>query len=186
MNKVLKLKSAAAILVSVFCLVFFTVEANAQKRRTTTKKTTKTKTPAKTTAPVVTNTVEIKEGAEKVSIQIKNVSKFVYLLGGIARAIEDLDAEAQNRRISQSSVEANNKNKLAVIQGIRNLRAGIAALEIDFRTKIALRTYLTQIQGVTDMVGNAEYQAENGQFTESGKTLLLVIERLTDTLVVLP
>jgi hypothetical protein len=36
------------------------------------------------------------------------------------------------------------------------------------------------------MTGTAEDQASAGQLRESGKTLLLVIEKLADTLAVLP
>lgn len=180
-----KLNSAFKFLAIILCLTVFSVAASAQKRKTTTKKPTTTK---KTTAVVVpvNNVLEIRGGADKVSIQIKNVSRFVYLLGGIAKAIEDLDKEAKTRKVSQASLDANNKNKQAVIQGIQNIRAGLIALEIEFRTKPALRNYNFQIQGVSDLTANAEIQATNGQFTEAGKTLLLVIERLSDTLVALP
>ncbi len=174
-----KLNSTIKFLVIILCLATFSLMANAQKRKpTTAKKPTTTTTTAGNT--------EIKAGAEKVSIQIKNVSKFIYLLGGIARTIEDLDREAQTRKISQASMEANNKNKQAVIHGIQNLRAGLVALEIEFRTKPALKNYLLQLQGISDLAGNAEDQAVNGQFSESGKTLLVVIEKLSDTLVALP
>ncbi len=179
MNK--KLNSTVKILLIMLCVTTFAMTANAQtkKKKTTTKKPT-------TASTVGGNATEIRSGAEKVSIQIKNVSKFVYLLGGIARAIEDLDQEAQTRRISQASIDANNKNKQAVIQGIKNIRAGLVALEIEFRTKASLKNYLFQINGVSNLAANAEDQAANGQITESGKTLLLVVEKLSDTLVALP
>ena len=52
--------------------------------------------------------------------------------------------------------------------------------------QLALKNYQFQISGISDLAANAEDQATNGQFTESGKTLLLVIEKLSDTLVALP
>ncbi|MBX7171160.1 MAG: hypothetical protein K1X72_09390 [Pyrinomonadaceae bacterium] len=177
-----KLNSAIKFLVIILCVTTFVWTANAQKKKPATTKKTTTTAPATTTL----NTAEIKAGADKVSIQIKNVSKFVYLLGGIARTIEDLDKEAKTRKISQTAIDANNKNKQAVIQGIQNIRAGLVALEIEFRTKPALRNYQFQISGISDLAANAEDQAANGQITESGKTLLLVIEKLSDTLVALP
>lgn len=179
----IKSNSVFKFLAIILCFTCFSVAANAQKK--TTKKPTTTK---KTTAvsASVNNLTEIRGGADKVSIQIKNVSKFVYLLGGIAKTIEDLDKEAKTKKISQVSLEANNKNKQAVIQGIQNLRAGLVALEIEFRTKPALKNYNFQLQGISDLAANAEVQASGGQFTESGKTLLFVIEKLSDTLVALP
>jgi hypothetical protein len=168
------------ILVVTLTITAFSLTAVAQKKRPVTKKPTTT---AKTTT---TNAMEIKGGAEKVSIQVKNVSKFIYLLGGVARGIEDIDKEAKTGKVSKTVLDKNAGFKQSVIQGISNLRAGLVALEIEFRTKPALKNYLFQVQGVSDLAANAENQAVNGQFTESGKTLLLVIEKLSDTLVAMP
>ena len=164
------------------CLLCLIVSAQAQKRRTSTKKTRTNAAVNKT--PI--NNLEIKSGAEKVSTQIKNVSKFVYSLGGVAQVIEDLDKEIAARKASRNAPELNAKIKQDVITSIRNLRAGLVALEIEFRTKPGLKNYLFQIQGISDMAGRAEDQATDGQFTESGKTLLMVVEKLSDTLVALP
>ena len=161
------------------CLVCFILSAQAQKRRTSTKKPTVAATTTATTA-------EIKSGAEKVSTQLKNVSKFIYNLGGVARVIEDLDKEIAARKASRNAPELNAKIKQDVISSIKNLRAGLVALEIEFRTKPALKNYLFQIQGISDMSGRVEDQATEGQFTESGKTLLMVVEKLSDTLAALP
>ncbi len=175
--KIILIKSTAVFA----CLLCLTLAANAQKRRTTSKKTTR---PAAVATP--TNTAEIKAGAEKVSTQIKNVSKFIYNLGDVARIIEDLDKEIAARKASRNAPELNAKIKRDVLTSIKNVRAGLVALEIEFRTKPALKNYLFQIQGISDMSGTAEDQAANGQFTESGKTFLLVIEKLADTLAALP
>ena len=60
------------------------------------------------------------------------------------------------------------QKQTGVVTTIKNLRAGFAALEIEFRTKPALKPYLFQIQGISDMTGVAEDQASAGQLTESG------------------
>ena len=167
------------VLLCLGCLAF---SVNAQKRRSTSKKPKATTT--ETVAPAAN--LEIKDGAKKVSIQIKNVSKFIYVLGGVAKGIEDIDKEAKTRRVSQEILDKNAQFKKDVLQSIRNLRAGLAALEVEFRTKPGLKNYLFQIQGITDMSGLAEDQATTGKFSESGKTLLLIIEKLSDTLAALP
>jgi hypothetical protein len=172
--------STVKILAVILFLAGLSMTANSQTRKRPAPK----KTPAPST-PVI-NTAEIRTGSDKISIQIKNVSKFVFLLGGIARTIEDLDKESKTRKISQASIDANNKNKQAVIQGIRNIRAGLIALENEFNTKPALRLYSVRVGGISTMVAEAEVQASGGQITESGKTLLLVIERLSDALAALP
>ncbi len=173
-------KSLTKFAVSALCLLCFVFTADAQKRRTRSKstKSAATKTPPANAA--------IRNGAEKVSTQIKNVSKFIYVLGGIAKGIEDIDKSAKTGRLSRDVTSKNAQFKQDVIQSIRNLRAGLVALEIEFRTNPALKNYLIQIQGISDMSGTAEDQATAGQLNEAGKTLLLVIEKLSDTLAALP
>ena len=165
------------------CFMFLTFDASAQRRKTT-KSTRTTKAAPPAAAP--TSSAEIRSGAEKVSVQIKNASKFIFLLGGVAKGIEDIDKEIKAGRASREVTAKNNQFKQDVIQSIRNLRAGMVALEIEFRTKPALKNYLFQIQGISDMSGVAEDQAAAGQLTESGKTLLLLIEKLSDTAAALP
>lgn len=166
--------------VVVLCLLCLTSAADAQKRRTRSK-TTKAAT---TTVP--TANAEIRSGADKVSTQIKNVSKFIFVLGSVAKGIEDIDKQVKTGKVSREIADKNAQFKQDVLQSIRNLRAGLVALEIEFRTKPALKNYLFQIQGISDMTGTAEDQAMAGQLTESGKTLLFVIEKLSDTLAALP
>lgn len=169
-----------AILVA--CLLCLALTVNAQKRRTTSKKVTKSSTASTQAA----NAAEVKASAEKVSIQIKNVSKFIYVLGGIAQGIQDVDNDVKAKKASKNAIDLNNKSKQSVVASIRNLRAGLDALEQDFSTKPALRAYLLQIEGISGISAAAEEQANAGQFVESGKTLLQVIEKLSDTLAAMP
>jgi hypothetical protein len=177
-------KNLNKLLVLCLCLLCLSLTVSAQRKKTTTRKTTTR--PATTATPTVTSNLEIKTGAEKVSTQIMNVTKFIYTLGGVARGIEDADKDAKAGKLSKPVVDKNTQFKGQVIQSIRNLQAGLAALEVEFRTKPGLRPYLLQIQGITDLSGTAEAQASGGQFTASGKTLLLVVEKLSTTLVAMP
>jgi hypothetical protein len=161
-------------------LVIFSIDADGQTRRTT-------RPPAKPTVAVTNSTpsaaaAEMKAGAEKVSIQIKNVTKFLYLLGGVARGIEDID---NDRNANRAARDANETNKRNLIQTIRNLRAGLATLEVEFRTKDPLKKHLSVIQGITDLTAQTEDLALSGRFSDSGKPLLTVVEKLSDTLVAL-
>ena len=164
------------------CLLCLAFSVEAQKRRPTAKRTVK---PAATAAKSA-NSFEIKQGAVKVATQLKNVSRFIYNLGSVARVIEDLDRDIAARKASRNANALNAKNKQSVLTTLQNLRAGLVALEIEFRTKPALKNYLFQIQGISDMAGLAEDQAADGQLTEAGRTLLMVVEKLSDTLVALP
>lgn len=175
-----------AVLVSLAFVFALSLSAEAQNRRTSAKNRTASKgkrTPARRAAA---SGSEAKMTSEKVSSQIKNVTKFLYALGGIARDVEDIDTATRAKRVSQETIEKNDRFKQSIMLSIRNLRAGLASLEVEFRTKPALRGYLGNIQGITDLSGRAEDLAIEGKFTDSGKALLLVIDKLADTLAALP
>ena len=180
-------KNVQRVTLLCLCLLLLSLTAAAQKRRAP-RRTTPKPAPTAATTTAAANAAEIRATSNKVSIQIMNVTKFIYTLGGIARSIEDTDKEVvairQARRTVdkklQTVVDKNAQYKQAIIQSIRNLRAGLAALETEFNAKPALRPYVFQIQGT------AEDQANGGQLSESGKTLLLVVEKLSNTLAAMP
>jgi hypothetical protein len=159
----------------------FAGSAVAQKKKPVRRTTTKT---TSTTTP--TNALEIRQSADKVSIQIKNVTKFIYVLGGVARGIEDADKDAKAGKLSKPVIDKNNQFKQDVINSIRSLKAGLAALEVEFKTKPSLKNYSFQIQGITELSNQSEDLATAGRFTDSGKVLLTVVEKLSDTLVAMP
>lgn len=174
MNKTKFLTFAAIVLLAL------AVSAQAQRR---TKKTTPKTTPAATTAAA---TADIRAGALKVSIQLNNMAKFNYFLGRIATGLEDMDAAARKTPLKEPTLTTHRTNKQTVVQGIRNFRAGLAALEVEFRTNVNLKRFQFQIGGIADLVGQSEELAAGGQFTESGRVLLQVIQKLSDTLVAMP
>ncbi len=159
-------------------LLTFAVSADAQR-----KKTTRKTTPTPTTT---TGSLEMKQSAEKVSIQLKNVTTFLYKLGGVASAIEALETDAKANKLSKPQLDKFTQQKQAVITSIRNLKAGLAALEVEFRTKPAIKAYLLQIQGVTELGTQAEDLATAGRFTDSGRVLVSIVEKLADTLAAMP
>lgn len=172
----MKIIKTAFLLVLTF--VLFTTAATAQRKKPSVKPSA--------APPVTAASLEIRNGAEKVSIQIKNVSKFLYTLGGIAVRIEDVDHEAKAKTVARATLDINAENKQRVMQAIRNLRAGIAALEVEFRTTPALTKYLIKINGITEISAETESLASAGNFSEAGKPLLALIEKLSDVLVAMP
>lgn len=163
-------------------LLTFAVSADAQRKRTTRKTTPTTRT----TPTPTTSSLEMREGANKVSIQLKNVTTFLYKLGSVASAIEALEADAKANKLSRPQLDKFTQQKQAVITSIRNLKAGLAALEVEFRTKPGIRTYLLQIQGVTDLGTQSEDLAAAGRFADSGRVLVSIVEKLADTLAAMP
>jgi hypothetical protein len=142
--------------------------STAQKRRST----------ASTTAA---STVQ-HDGAMRVADQIKILSRFIYLLGGVAKGLEGVDDAARRNEASQPVLEQAKRNKITVRTSIQAVREGLDKLEIDFRTTPELERYYVKLVGVAAGAANAEDQAAADQFDKAGRTLLDVINRLTDAL----
>ncbi len=160
----------------------FAVSASAQTKKPAPKKPVTTPKVV-TTSTLPTSSATASAGAQKVSIQIKNVTKFIYALGGIAQGIEAIDKDT---RANKAAKDANATNKAEVIQAIRNLRAGLVALEVEFRANATLKKFLPHIQGITELSAESEDLATAGRFSAAGKPLLLVVEKLSDTLAAMP
>ena len=172
----------------VLALGFFSVTADAQKRKTPVRRTTAKKPPATRTAvakPAVTATMIVTK--TKVANQLSNVNQFINVLGPIAQGIETTDNDVKARRnVSRSLTDQNEENKRKVIQAIRNLKSGLVTLETDFRTKPDLKKYLINIQGISDLTAQSEDAAIAGKFVSAKDPLRTVAKRLSDTLAVMP
>ena len=85
-------------IIVVICIVMFlstATMAQSRARRTTKHPATTSKTTTTTEAAATVRT----EGATRIASQIKSLSKFLYLVGGVVRGIEAIDAEIFHRGI---------------------------------------------------------------------------------------
>ena len=121
-------------------------------------------------------------GAQRVADQIKVLTRFIYLLGGVAKGLEGVDDAAQRNEASPAIIEQAAKNKATVRNSIQSVREGLDKLEIDFRTTPELQRYYIKLAGVAAGAANAEDQAAANQFDKAGRTLLDVVNHLTDVL----
>ncbi|HTK26590.1 MAG TPA: hypothetical protein VL327_08530 [Pyrinomonadaceae bacterium] len=171
----------AAVMIAAISI--FAVTATAQKRTTKRKYPT---TPKVVTTNNVSTGSDVAKAKETVNNQIKNITKFVDVLGPIAQGIESVDNDAKTKKLKKETLDTNAANKQKVILAIKNLRAGLEALENDFTTKPALKKFLPKIQGISPLGVQSELLAKSNRFSESRKPLLTVVEKLTDTLAVMP
>jgi hypothetical protein len=125
---------------------------------------------------------ETQAGRDRLSGQIKTLTQFLYLLGGITKGIEASDLAARNREASSASIEQNERNKARVRESIRNVRDGLDKLERDFRGDAGLRTYYQYLAGVAAIAETAENQAAANRFDEAGRSLLKAVNQLADAL----
>jgi len=121
-------------------------------------------------------------GATKVADQIKNLTRFVYLLGGVAKGIEQVDEAAKKNEASPTALQQNDQNKTTVKTSLRNVREGLDQLEIYFRSTPELEGYYLKLAGSASGAASAEDLAAAGRFDQAGRTLLGVVNRLTDVL----
>jgi|SRR5687767_8257480 len=121
-------------------------------------------------------------GAGRVAEQIKTLTRFIYVLGGVAKGLEGVDDAARRNEASPAIMEQAKQNKVTVRTSIRKVREGLDQLESEFSSSMELRRYYTRLAGVASGAAAAEEQAANNQFDRAGRSLIDVVNRLTDVL----
>ena len=163
------------IAVLIMTIILFPTAGFSQTRKRTTNKSSRTNTPAKAT--------EIQRaGAARVADQIKILTRFIYLLGGVAKGLESVDDAARRNEASPAILKQAEQNKATVRASIQKVKEGLDKLEIDFRTTPELQRYYIKLAGVAAGAATAEEEAAANQFDKAGRTLLEVVNHLTDVL----
>jgi len=168
-------------LIVPICILLLSTAALSQTRSRTTKRGTQAAKPAASRASAEAKTA----GATKVADQIKNLTRFVYLLGGVAKGIEQVDEAARKNEASPAALQQNEQNKATVKTSLENVRLGLDQLEIYFRSTPELQGYYTKLVGSASGAAAAEDQAAAGRVDQAGRTLLGVVNRLTDVLLLM-
>jgi hypothetical protein len=137
--------------------------------------------PSRSSAAPPTSNIQ-RQGATRVADQIKTLTRFIYLLGGVAKGLEGVDDAARRQEASPAILEQAKQNKATVRTSIQSVREGLDKLEIDFRTTPELQRYYIKLAGVASGAATAEEQAAANQFDKAGRTLLGVVNHLTDVL----
>src|SRR5256712_10261614 len=167
-------------LIVPICILLLSTVSFAQTRSRTTKRGTQS---AKTQKNSPQPGAEAKtNGATRVADQIKNLTRLVYLLGGVAKGIEQVDEAARTNAASPAALQQNEQNKAVVKTSLRNVREGLDQLEVYFRGTPELEGYYLKLAGSASGAATAEDQAAAGHFDQAGRTLLGVVNRLTDVL----
>ncbi|MEP6569057.1 MAG: hypothetical protein ABJC10_04720 [Acidobacteriota bacterium] len=145
-----------------------------------TRKRTTTKSMRATTAPKAGEVQ--RAGAARVADQIKILTRFIYLLGGVAKGLETVDDATRRNEASAVIVDQARQNKATVRASIQSVKEGLDKLEIDFRATPELQRYYIKLAGVAAGAANAEDLAAANQFDKAGRALLEVVNHLTDVL----
>ena len=171
------------LVTAAICLLVFSITGASQTRSRTARRGTAPKSTASSTeesASAIHN-----EGASKVAIQIKNLSAFLYLLGGVAKGMQELDATAKSGNASPAAIQQNEQNKAKIKASFEDFRVGLDNLETYFNSTPGLKSYYLKLAGSAEGAANAESLAAAGKFDRAGRSLLGVLNRLTDTLAIM-
>jgi hypothetical protein len=172
------LKQSVALLLTVILLS--PVTTLSQKRRRSSR------TPTKSTASAQRSAQTLRAGKSRVANQVKKLTHFTYLLGGVAKGIEQTDLAISRNEAPPAIVEQSRRNKTTVTSSLRTLREDLDKLEIEFRTTPELQRYYMKLAGSAAGAATAEELAAAGQYDRAGRNLLGVVNRLTDVLVEMP
>jgi hypothetical protein len=129
---------------------------------------------------------EVNNLKEKISIQLKNLSKFIFALSGITKSIEDIDRDIKTGRVSQLVIRLNEQNRQKTIASLNNLLIGISNLEKEFLRNASFSNNQILIQEISDLTNSAQNTTKAGEFKKAGDTLLILFNKLTDLLAIKP
>jgi hypothetical protein len=124
-------------------------------------------------------------GATRVAEQIKLLTRFIYVLGSVKSGLDVADEAARRNEASPTAVQQTQQSKARVRTTIQDLRIGLDKLEIDFRATPELQPYYIKLAGVAAGAAKAEEEAAANQFDRAGRSLLDVVNRLADVLVIM-
>jgi hypothetical protein len=163
------------IIVAIACIMLLPATVFGQTKKRNTARRPRVVAPQKTAEAV-------RQGATHVADQIKILTRFIYLLGGVAQGLEQVDEAIRRHEASPAAIEQTQKSKAKLKASLRDVRAGLEKLELDFHTTPELGLYYIKLSGVAADAATAEQQAGADQFDQAGRSLLGVVNRLTDVL----
>lgn len=121
--------------------------------------------------------------ASQIAEQINNVSKFIFVYGKIANGLEIAEEQAKKGQTTPAIQAKYKESKDALIANIRGLRAGLDNLVKVFQANPRLQIQYLKLSYAAEAAANSEKLAAAGNYDDAGKSLVLVVERLTDTII---
>lgn len=170
----MKRYSTTVLLVVLAAVLAFPLASIAQKKSPAKRRPAAAK-------PTPTPTPDTKIEAGQVAEQIKNFSKFIYVYGKVVNGLEVAEDQAKQNKMSPTAAEKNQQSRDALVRSIRNLKVGLDGVARNFQNNPRLQVQYLKIAFAVDAANDAEKFATAGRYDEAGKALVIVIERLTDT-----
>jgi hypothetical protein len=141
------------------------------------------KRPTRGAKPTPSPTPDMRAEASGVAAQIRNVANFLYVYGKVVNTLEVAEEQAKNNQTSPEIQAKNKKSKEMLVASISGVRAGLENLANGFQANPRLQVQYLKIAYATEAALDAERFAAAGRYQDAGKSLVTVVERLTDTII---
>ena len=133
-------------------------------------------------APPESNTA-LREAKGRVADQIKNLTRFIYLYGRVSNGIETTEDQAKRGGMPSDQVTGlTSRSKATLGNTLKNIREGLEQLETYFRSTPEVERFYGRLAGVAASAADAEDKAAANQLDQAGRSLIEVVNRLTDAL----
>jgi hypothetical protein len=142
---------------------------SSRRARSASNRTQSTQAPSQATSAA----------APRVAEQIKSLGRFLYLYGPISKELASGESGAQG---NQSAAEALQRNRAKLRDVFRGYSVQMDELETMFSSSPELRLYYARLLGVAAGATQAEEAVAAGRYDQGGRSLLDVMNRLTDVL----
>jgi hypothetical protein len=121
--------------------------------------------------------------AAQVAAQIKNVSNFIYVYGKVVNSLQVAEEQMKTDQASPEIKARNKENKDKLIVSMNRLRAGLEGLANGFEGNPRMQVQYLKLAYATEASFDAERLAAAGRYEEAGRSLVTVVERLTDAII---
>jgi hypothetical protein len=164
---------------AVACVVLSSVPAVSQTKR---------RSPKQSAASFAEKQqAEMQAGREQIAAQVKTLTQFLYLFGGISKSLEIAEGAKgiRDESVAGMSSAQIEQTKTKVRDSIAGVRKGLEQLESSFRLNPVLQSHYPTLAGVSRFAQTAETQASAGSFDQAGRSLIAAVSKLTDALTAL-
>ncbi|HEY8459217.1 MAG TPA: hypothetical protein VIM99_02495 [Blastocatellia bacterium] len=170
--------------ISIFtAIILVTLGAASQAPSFAQKQRGKKPASATKSKPTPTPTPDMRSEAAQVAAQIKNVSNFIYVYGKVVNSLQIAEEQMKNDQVSPEAQARNQENKDKLITSMNKLRSGLENLASGFEGNQRMQVQYLKLAYATEASFDAERLAAAGRYEEAGRSLVAVVERLTDAII---
>jgi hypothetical protein len=167
--------------ISIFTAIILITLGGASQAPSFAQKQKQKKSGAAKSKPAPTPDMRVE--AAKVAEQIKYISNFIYVYGKVVNSLQIADEQMKSNQASPEAKATNQENKDKLIISMNRLRSGLENLASGFEGSQRMQVQYLKLAYATEASFEAERLAVAGQYEEAGKSLVAVVERLTDAII---